>query len=139
MYVYAVCRESFRYIVRALYTQCLSAGGDVSVLESIIAHDYKTSGLKGDTRVALMEQIAAWRRAVPDMHWKIEEMLVDGSRVVVRCEVSGSPVGDFLGLTGLDGTKRFSINAIDINMVEDGVIKGRHSVQDWQTAIIQLK
>jgi predicted ester cyclase len=58
--------------------------------------------------------------------------------VIVRSIFSGSPKGEFMGLT-LDGTKSFSTISIDIHTVENGQIKAVYHVEEWSTAIAQLK
>jgi predicted ester cyclase len=66
-------------------------------------------------------------------------MLVEGDKVVVRSLASGSPRGEFLGLTDLDGSKSFLITAIDIHTVEEGRIKSTHHLEDWDLALKQLQ
>jgi len=57
---------------------------------------------------------------------------------VVRSIASGNPVGAFMGLT-LDGSKAFRIDTIDIPTVENGRITEVFHLEDWATAISQLK
>jgi predicted ester cyclase len=88
------------------------------------------------TREEFVAQVIGFGKAIPDLTWKIEEVLVDGNRIVVRSEVTGTPSGPFMGVqpTG----KKFSIMAIDIHTVSEGKIDITFHVEDWAGAVRQL-
>ena len=91
------------------------------------------------SKQALIGQVQFFWKLVPDLKWEIQEMLVEGNTVIVRSLATGSPRGDFMGLTGLDGSKSFRVTTIDIHTVEDGRIKVVNHLEDWGTAINQLR
>ena len=77
---------------------------------------------------------------IPDLQWDVQEMLVDGNKVIVRSMASGtpnSPEGYFFG-TPTEGVKRFEVMTIDIHTVEDGKITKSFHVEDWLTAVQQV-
>ena len=53
--------------------------------------------------------------------------------IVVRSEVSGTPVHDFYGVKS--SRRRFRVMAIDIHGVVDGKIARSYHVEDWATAV----
>jgi len=57
---------------------------------------------------------------------------------VVRSKATGAPNGDFMGLP-TNGTKSFDIVTIDIHKVADGKILEVNHLEDWATAMKQLK
>lgn len=63
-------------------------------------------------------------------------MLVDGDRVIVRGEATGTPAGPFFGVP--HGGKSFRIMSIDIHTVKDGKLVTSYHVEDWATAMRQL-
>lgn len=65
-------------------------------------------------------------------------MFQDGNRVIVRSIASGSPRGDFMGMS-MDGSKSFKVMTIDIHTVEGSQVKQVYHLEDWATAIKQLK
>jgi len=83
--------------------------------------------------------IAAFKKRgedVPDLAWKIVELVVAGDRVIVRGEGSGTPKTLFLGVQ--PGGKAFRVMAIDIhNIADDKMVRSYH-VEDWAGAIRQL-
>jgi predicted ester cyclase len=80
--------------------------------------------------------LAGFGKAIPDLQWDIKEVLVAGSKVVVRGEASGTPAGEFFGMphTG----RSFRIMSIDVHTVADGRIVHSHHVEDWAGALRQL-
>ena len=65
-------------------------------------------------------------------------MITDGNKIVVRSIASGTPNGHFMGLL-TDGTKSFKIMTIDIHQIVDGKLTTVHHLEDWGTAMKQLK
>ena len=45
--------------------------------------------------------------AVPDFHWKIQDLVTDGSSVAVRLEDSGTPQANWLGIAPTGRSMRF--------------------------------
>ena len=68
--------------------------------------------------------IGMYLTAFPDLQFKIEDMIVEGDRVVARLTTSGTHKGAFMGIppTG----KQTSVTAIDINRMAGG-----KSVEHW--------
>jgi SnoaL-like polyketide cyclase len=116
--------------------------GDVKTIqEQLTTADYEScSGYLpgecwgGDTSVKVVGNFA---KTIPDMKFDIKEVLVVGDRVIVRGEVSGTPVGDLFGVphTG----KSFKIMAIDIQTLKDGKISKTYHLENWVSALGQLR
>jgi predicted ester cyclase len=73
-----------------------------------------------------------------ELKWEPQDIATDGNKFVVRSLVSGTPNGDFMG-TPTDGTKSFKIMSIDFHTVIDGKLTSVHHLEDWGTAMKQLK
>ena len=84
-----------------------------------------------------IQVITGFETSIPDMKFEIKEMLVAGDRVIVRGEVSGTPAGDLFGVphTG----KSFRIMAIDIQTIKDGKIARTYHLENWLSALAQLR
>jgi predicted ester cyclase len=65
-----------------------------------------------------------FRSAVPDLHCKIEDLLVSGDKVTARLLFTGTHKAEFMGHPATGKTVRFL--AIDILRIRDGKI-----VEDW--------
>jgi ketosteroid isomerase-like protein len=116
--------------------------GDVkSIQEQALTADYEScSGYLPnecwgrDTSIKVVSNFAS---SIPDMKFDIKEMLVAGDRVIVRGEVSGTPAGELFGVphTG----KSFRILAIDIQTIRDGKIAKTFHMENWLSALGQLR
>lgn len=110
-----------------------------SVLGQLLADDFCSIGSVDTTDKAhLIQRIGFFWKLIPDLKWDPQEIIQHDDKVVVRSIASGSPQGDFMGLP-TDGSRSFSIMTIDIHQVRDGQIVKVHHLEDWTTAIKQLK
>jgi predicted ester cyclase len=131
-------------IVRPLYSDCLTRSGDgnsevaVSTVKALLSPSFEYIGAQVESKMQFVELVLHYWQSVPDLRWEAEEVLVDGGRVVVRGSVSGRPVGSFLGVEGLDGSRRFSMSSVHIHSLESGKIVCTHHVEDWATARAHL-
>ncbi|OHD16010.1 MAG: hypothetical protein A2086_04820 [Spirochaetes bacterium GWD1_27_9] len=133
--------ENLKEIVKSFYTECLTVNktsNPSEKMEKLLAEDFKSINAKETKgKAQLIGQIGFFWKLIPNLKWEPQEILQDGNRVIVRSIFSGSPKGDFMGLT-LDGTKSFNTTSIDIHTVENEQIKTVYHVEEWATAIQQL-
>jgi len=118
--------------------------GDVAAQhEKVVADDYRTCWNPEDVAGACwgkaqsIKTIANFAKTVPDMKFDIKEVLVSGSRVIVRGEVSGTPSGDLFGVP--HSGKSFRIMAIDIQTIRDGKMVQTYHLENWLSALGQLR
>ena len=116
--------------------------GDVKAIqEQVLTADYEScSGyLPGECwgRDTSIKVVSNFATSIPDMTFDIKEVLVAGDRVIVRGEVRGTPAGELFGVphTG----KGFRIMAIDIQTIRDGKIARTYHVENWLSALGQLR
>ncbi len=134
-------REQARSIVAPFYDALNNpASKDVRALvEGAASPDWRS--FAGDSnsksREEFIQQVTGFGRLIPDLAWTIREFFVDGDRVIVRSEASGTPAADFMGVP--HGGKRFAVMAIDIHTIADGKLICAHHVEDWVGGLRQLK
>src|SRR5437773_9063439 len=116
--------------------------GDVKTIqEQVLTADYESCAgyLPGECwgRETSIKVVGGFAKSIPDMKFEIKEVLVAGDRVIVRGEVTGTPAGDLFGVphTG----KSFRIMAIDIQTVRDGKIARTYHLENWLSALGQLR
>ena len=108
------------------------------VIDAVVADGFQSINIEGaEDEAALAGQLEFFWKLIPDLRWDIQEVIVSGDRVVVRSIASGSPNGEFFGMS-LDGSKSFRIDTIDIHTMKDGKIAEVHHVEGWATALQQL-
>ena len=134
--------QNSKDIVRAFYEECLTVGGTNNLterLQQLLADGFESrNAAETKGKQTMIAQINGFWKLMPDMKWEIQDMVQEGNRVVVRSLFSASPKGAFMGME-LDGTKSFKTMAMDMHTVENGQIKTVYHVEEWSTAIAQLK
>jgi len=120
----------------------ISTRGDVKAIqEHVLTADYEScSGyLPGECwgRDTSIKVVSNFANSIPDMKFDIKEVLAAGDRVIVRGEVTGTPAGELFGVphTG----KSFRIMTIDIQTVRDGKIARTFHMENWLSALGQLR
>jgi ketosteroid isomerase-like protein len=112
-----------------------------AIQEQVLTADYEScSGyLPGECwgRETSIKVVSNFANTIPDMKFDIKEVLVAADRVIVRGEVTGTPAGDLFGVphTG----KSFRMMAIDIQTIKDGKIVKTFHMENWLSAIGQLR
>ena len=106
--------------------------------EQALSPDWKSYSGEGEFkgRDAFVGQAGGFGKLIPDLRWDIKEVLVDGNRIIVRSEASGTPAGPFFGVQ--PAGKSFRIMTIDIHTIKDGKAVTAYHVEDWAGAIRQL-
>ena len=89
------------------------------------------------SREEFIQQVIGFGKLIPDLRWEMKEVLCDGNRIIVRSEATGTPAADFMGVP--HAGKRFSVMTIDIHTVEGGKLVTAYHVEDWASALRQLK
>lgn len=107
--------------------------------EQALSSDWKSYAGDNDFkgREAFVGQVTGFGKLIPDLKWDIKEVLVDGNRIIVRSEASGTPIAPFFGVP--PAGKSFKIMTIDIHTIKDGKAITAHHVEDWASALGQLK
>ena len=80
---------------------------------------------------------AAFRRAVPDLHAPVHDMLADGDKVVTRKTFHGTHTGEFMGLPPTGNA--ISGDVIDIVRVRDGRFVEHWNVLDTLALMRQMR
>ena len=135
-------KDMAKDVVQRFYTKCLTVNAGTNVVEKLgeILDDKFVSHGSTDskTKEMLIKQIGFFWKLIPDLKWEPQEIINEGSKFVVRSIASGTPNGDFMGLP-TNGSKSFKTMTIDIHKVENGKIVSVFHLEDWTTAMKQLK
>jgi steroid delta-isomerase-like uncharacterized protein len=83
-------------------------------------------------RQILMELTTAF----PDLDIKIEDVLQEGNKVIVRSKISGTQRGGLMGFPTKN--RKMSIQAIDIHEFKNGKIVRTWHTEDWMSGFHQL-
>lgn len=125
-------------IVRRYIEQAWNQG-NVSIIDELMAPGYRrhVNGCPRPlTREGHKQRLLRIRRALPDVHLTIEDMIAGGDRVVSRLTLSGTQHETFMGIppTG----RRVTITGIDIARLAEGKIVEQWAEMDTLGLIQQL-
>jgi predicted SnoaL-like aldol condensation-catalyzing enzyme/ketosteroid isomerase-like protein len=133
--------EEARAIVAPLYDALNEPGKkDVATLLAKATNpDYRSYSTNQEwlTRDQLADVFKMLGSAVPDLRWSIEDIQTFGDQIVVRGEATGTPTHEFFGAepTG----KKFRTMALDLFTVRNGKLASAHHVENWMTALQQIR
>jgi steroid delta-isomerase-like uncharacterized protein len=118
--------------------------GNLDVVDEIFASDYvrhDPSALLGDVgREEYKQVFTNLHRAFPDAQWKMEDLLVDGDKVIARWTFTGTHKGQFFNI--LPSGRKFTYPIIAIYRIADGKIAEDwhifHALGLWQQLIPEI-
>jgi steroid delta-isomerase-like uncharacterized protein len=101
--------------------------GDLDSADAIYADTYIGYGIDVSGREGLKQFVAMFRAAFPDLHFSIQDMLAEGSKVAWRYTLHGTQHGEFQGIppTG----KPVKVTGIVISRFDNGMW-----AEDWVEA-----
>lgn len=77
-----------------------------------------------------------WFAAFPDLLFKTEELIIDGSRVVEISHASGTHAGEFFGVAPTG--RRVAVGAAFVMTVENGEITHERRILDFTGVLVQV-
>jgi len=131
-----------REAIAAFYNKALTVNSETrptAVLSPVLAEGYQSSGsVESKGAEQLMGQLEFFWEIIPDLKWEPQQIINERDTYVVRSIATGTPNGDFMGVP-TDGTKSFKIMTIDVHTIKDGKFVNTNHIEDWVTAMKQLK
>jgi len=132
-------KEKNKTIVTQFYNDVINKG-DSSVIKLIMADDFidhnaaqtQPNGIEGFRQFLTMISTA-----FPNIEVKVEDMISEDIKVVVRISISGTQTGLLMGKIPASG-KHAVWNGIDIFKIENGKIKERWSQRDLLSLMRQV-
>lgn len=112
-----------------------------AIHEQVYTEDFQSCGgyLPSEChgRDASVQMISGFAGLIPDLRFEMKEILVSGDRIIVRGEVKGTPAGEFFGVP--HAGKSFHMMTIDILTVRGGKISQTYHIENWLSALNQLR
>lgn len=131
--------------VLPFYEKALTVNNETNpaeVLTELLADGFVSYGtVDNKTSEQLIGQLCFFWQMIPDLVWAPVEIIENGNQVIVRSKITGtpnSPEGKFFGVP-TNGSKSFETMSIDIHTIENGKIVKVNHIEDWATALKQVK
>lgn len=74
--------------------------------------------------------------AFPDLHWTIEELIAEGTRIAALVLIEGTHLGDYLSVGGTG--RRVRVHSVDIARVSEGLFVEHRGVLDELHLLAQV-
>ncbi len=126
--------------VSRIYEEVFNTG-TLDQLDTLIAAEYidhNPIGLGGKSGIEGFKQtVRALRFAFPDLHFTVEQMIVNGDQVVTRTTMRGTHKNSFMGVDPTN--KQVTVSGFDIFRIADGVVAERWGTLDGLTLMQQME
>ena len=76
------------------------------------------------------------RGAMPDVQWKVEEIIAEGDKIMIRFTMSGTQSNTFMNMPATN--KKVQVTAMNIYELKDGKIIREHGLPDLFSMLMQL-
>lgn len=127
-------KELVRRFYKEVYVDWNMSFADDVVSPEFRSHDWP-EGATGSK--AFRDYYAAIRRAVPDAHYEVDDLIAEGDRVVVRWRLLGTHEGDFSGIPA--SGKSIELKGVAVYRVEDGKLIERWVVSDLHGLLEEIR
>ena len=108
---------------------------DEIVSPRFTSHDWPTGGPTGP--LAFRNYYSAFRSAVPDARYEVDDLVAEGDKVVVRWRMLGTHKGDFGGIVA--SGKAIVLRGIAIYRLDGGKLMERWVVSDLHGVLEQIR
>ena len=123
--------------LRAFYDRYIAAlnDRDFDIMDKFI-HDEVTLNGKPATREDILAVLRDEAGSVPDLHWVLTNLIIDGDRLGAQLVNTGTPAKEFVGVkpTG----KSFEVTEYAVYQVIDGRFKHMAAIRDAEEVQRQL-
>lgn len=114
---------------------------DPALLDQIIAEDWvhipPNTPDEEPGREGFKKQVPGFAAVFKDGNLKIEDIIQEGNKVVVRSTYTGTQVGPFMGFEPKG--RQFTIMTIDVHEFnEQGLVKTSWHLEDWMRGLFQM-
>lgn len=104
-------------------------------VDEIFAEHYVNHGAVPPNRQGMRNRLERMLAAFPDVHVDVEDILVDGDKIAVRLQVTGTHEGNFMGIEPTGNPVDFRV--CSILRVQEGRIVEQWDSADLFTVLLQ--
>jgi predicted ester cyclase len=137
----ALTEEEAQRIAAPLYDALnRPAEKDVPALLAEACHDdYRSYHTNEEflTRDQLVSVFETMGKTIPDLKWEVAFLRVLNNMIIVRGRATGTPAAEFWGAP--PSGRSFKTMAIDLFTVREGKLARGYHIENWMTALEQMR
>lgn len=126
-------------LIRRLYDAVNANDGEALAsyfTADMVRHDLTEMVPHSDGSEAVTDFLGMLRRAMPDLHMQLDDVVATDERAAGRVTLTGTHKGEFLGVAATG--RRATFGAITMYRIEGGRIAEAWSLVDWAGALRQF-
>jgi steroid delta-isomerase-like uncharacterized protein len=112
----------------------------LAVMDELYATDFVMHGSTESEDIHglknVKQSMSEYYNAFPDLHYTLDDMVVEGDKVAIRCTGTGTHKGEFMGIPPTN--KKVKLQAIAIDRVVGGKIVEEWGISDTLSLMQQL-
>ena len=110
---------------------------NAALLDEVLSTDwFETPSTEEAGREIAKKLLVQLTTTFPDFRIRIDDVIQEGNKVVVRSTITGTQVKEFAGIAPRG--RKIEIQAIDIHEFKDDRIVHTYHTEDWMTGLRQL-
>lgn len=120
------------HIKATLDTFYRAFSGEPDLLDQVVTVDWQDIPLlpgQGAGPEGIKPMIRAFKQAIPDLAVTIHDIIVDGDRLGVRAEMTGTHTGEWFGVAPTG--RAFSVALHEFHRIEGGRLTHTWHLEDW--------
>jgi steroid delta-isomerase-like uncharacterized protein len=112
----------------------------MAVMDEVLATDFVMHGNTESEDIHglknVKQSMAEYFNAFPDIHYTLDDIIVEGDKAVIRCTMIGTHKGEFMGIPPTN--KKVKVREIGIDRVVGGKIVEEWGISDTLDLMQQL-
>src|SRR3954451_7926269 len=131
--------DAVRSVAQRFIDEVLNAHDLGSALTELVAEDFFEQNPlpgQGSGRAGLRDVLAGMNAAFPDIHWAVQDMVVEGDRVATFSFWTGTHRGEFLGIPATD--RSVTVEAWTLDRYQHGQLVESRIIMDVLGLLTQL-
>lgn len=112
--------EANKELARRFFREIWNEGQEEAIDRYIAENAAGNDPDFGAGREAFRAQWQQWRAAFPDLHFRIDDLVAEGDKVVTRWTLTGTHTGAFMGIPATG--RRISVVGRSLDRIENGMM-----------------
>jgi predicted ester cyclase len=112
--------EEIRQIAKDFFEEIWNKGDESAIDKFISVNTFGNDPQFGTGRESFRVKWREWQIAFPDIHFRIDDVIVEGNQVVTKWHLTGTQTGPLEGQP--PSNKKVSVDGVSIDKVEGGLV-----------------
>ena len=112
--------EVIRQIAKDFFEQIWNQGDESAIDRFISENTVGNDPQFGTGRESFRAKWREWQSAFPDIHFRVDDVIVEGNQVVTKWHLTGTQTGELEGMP--PSNKKVSVDGVSIDQIENGMV-----------------